>query len=56
MKAISLEWTDIDFDNKLMYINKTLQCGIKNENKNENENAYISRIKNNPKTISGKRV
>ncbi len=55
-EAISLEWTDIDFDNKLMYINKTLQCGIKNENKNENENAYISRIKNNPKTISGKRV
>ena len=48
-EAISLEWTDIDFDNKLMYINKTLQCGIKNENKNENENAYISRIKNNPK-------
>lgn len=53
-EALSLEWSDIDFNNNLIYINKTLQCGIKNDN--ENENAYISRIKNNPKTLSGKRV
>lgn len=55
-EALSLEWSDIDFNNKLIYINKTLQCGIKNENKTNNENAYISRIKNNPKTLSGKRI
>lgn len=55
-EALSLEWTDINFSNKLVYINKTLQCGIKNDNKKEDENAYISRIKNGAKTSSGKRV
>lgn len=53
-EALSLQWADIDFSKKLIYINKTLQCGIKNDN--EEENAYISRIKNNPKTLSGKRI
>lgn len=53
-EALALEWADIDFNNKLLYINKTLQCCIKSENKDEN--AYISRIKNNPKTLSGRRV
>lgn len=53
-EALSLEWSDIDFDNNLIYINKTLQCGIKNDNKDGN--VYISRIKNNPKTFAGKRI
>ena len=52
-EALSLEWSDVNFDKQLVYINKTLQCGIKNES--DNENAYISRIKNNPKTMAGKR-
>lgn len=54
-EALALEWTDVDFDAGLIYINKTLQCGIKNSNKDE-QNAYISKIKKSTKTKAGKRV
>ena len=54
-EALALEWSDIDFNGSLIYINKTLQCGIKNSNSNE-QNAYISKIKKNTKTKAGVRV
>ena len=54
-EALVLEWRDIDFEQKLIYINKTLQCGIKNSN-NKQGKAYISRVKKSTKTKSGMRV
>lgn len=52
-EALALEWDDINFDDKVVYINKTLQCGIKNSSCNGT--AYITRIKNSAKTKSGVR-
>ena len=56
-EALALEWHDINFREKLLYVNKTLQCGIKNSNKkSDDENNYISKIKKSTKTRSGTRV
>lgn len=55
-EALVLEWKDIDFDEGLVYINKTLQCGIKNNDTNNQQNAYISKTKKSTKTSAGKRV
>ena len=55
-EALALEWDNIDFENQLIYINKTLQCGIKNENRQDDENAYIFQIKNSTKTEAGNRI
>lgn len=52
-EALSLEWGDINFENQVIYINKTLQCGIKNNS--EEGSAYISKIKKSAKTKSGVR-
>ncbi len=52
-EALALEWDDINFDDKVVYINKTLQCGIKNNH--TDECAYVSRIKKSAKTKSGVR-
>ena len=55
-EAISLEWSDIDFSNRLVYINKTYQCGIKNDKENSDKNIYIYNIKSSTKTSAGRRV
>ncbi|MBD5534659.1 MAG: site-specific integrase [Lachnospiraceae bacterium] len=52
-EALALEWDDINLNDKIVYINKTLQCGIKNSN--SEGSAYISRIKKSAKTKSGTR-
>jgi len=54
-EAIALEWDDIDFENSIVHINKTLQCGIKNNDCKE-DLVYISKIKESAKTKSGVRV
>ena len=51
-EALALEWSDVNISEKIVCINKTLQCGIKNE---ESGKSYISRIKKSPKTKSGNR-
>lgn len=51
-EALALEWDDVNISEEIVRINKTLQCGIKNE---ETGKAYISRIKKSPKTKSGNR-
>lgn len=50
-EALALEWDDINLTDKIVYINKTLQCGIKNSD--ENGAAYVTRIKKSAKTKSG---
>lgn len=50
-EALALEWDDINLNNKIVHINKTLQCGIKNSS--DEGKAYISRIKKSTKTKSG---
>lgn len=52
-EALSLEWDDINLADKVVYINKTLQCGIRNNSKNGM--AYVTRIKKSAKTKSGVR-
>lgn len=52
-EALALDWRDVDLENRLIYINKTLQCGIKTENE---EKRYVSKIKKSTKTKSGVRV
>lgn len=50
-EALALEWDDINLTDKIVYINKTLQCGIKSND--ENGTAYVTRIKKSAKTKSG---
>ena len=50
-EALALEWNDVNLNEQIVYINKTLQCGIKN--KDDEGTAYISRIKKSAKTKSG---
>lgn len=52
-EALVLEWEDINLKDKIVYINKTLQCGIKNDS--NNGTSYVSRIKKSAKTKSGTR-
>lgn len=44
-EVLALKWSDIDFDNNLVYIRRTLQSGVKNENSKENGPVYTYRIK-----------
>lgn len=53
-EMLALEWDDVNLDEKLVYINKTVQSNIKNFN--STEKAQYSRIKNSTKTHSGVRV
>lgn len=50
-EAIALEWNDIDFDKKLIRINKSMQYNIKVENSNRRESFVKS-----PKTRNSKRI
>lgn len=49
-EMLALEWNDIDIDNKLIRINKTIQSNIKQQNGN-----YINILKKTTKTESGVR-
>ena len=55
-EAIALEWSDIDFKNRLIYINKTLQSNIMNFDSMHGSNTTYNRIKKSTKTSSGVRV
>lgn len=53
-EALALEWDDINIDEGIIYINKTVQSNIKNFG--NTGNAQYSRLKNSTKTQSGVRV
>ena len=55
-EALALNWNDIDFDKRIVRINKTLQRDIINFNAKQGENKLYNRIKNSTKTKAGERV
>ena len=55
-EMLALSWSDIDFENSIVYINKTLQSDIRNFEAKEGEKKLYSRIKNSTKTNAGMRV
>ena len=55
-EMLALSWNDIDFENRIVYINKTLQSDIRNFEAKEGEKKLYSRIKNSTKTNAGMRV
>lgn len=55
-EALALTWNDIDLDNDLIYINKTVQSNIMNFNLEHGDNVTYNRIKQSTKTNSGIRV
>lgn len=55
-EVLALQWDDIDLDNNLIYINKTVQSNILNFNKENGNNATYNKIKKSTKTKSGVRI
>lgn len=55
-EMLALEWNDIDFSNKIIYINKTMQSNIENFDKAHGDNKTYNRIKKSTKTSSGIRT
>ena len=55
-EALALQWDDVDFDRRLIYINKTVQSNILNFNQENGNNATYNKIKKSAKTKSGVRV
>lgn len=55
-EALALEWSDIDIDNGLIYINKTVQSNITNFNAEHGDKVTYYRIKKSTKTQAGIRV
>ena len=55
-EALALCWSDIDLDNNLVYINKTIQSNIINFNNEHGSNTTYNRLKKSAKTNSGVRV
>lgn len=55
-EALALQWNDIDLNNNLIYINKTIQSNILNFNKENGNNVTYNKIKKTTKTSSGVRV
>ncbi|MDE6641395.1 MAG: site-specific integrase [Acetatifactor sp.] len=53
-EMLALEWKDVKLDEKIIFINKTLQSNLKNFS--NTGNAQYSRIKNSTKTQAGMRV
>lgn len=53
-EAIALEWNDVDLEEHIVYINKTVQSNIRNFS--ESGNAQYVRVKNSTKTHAGIRV
>lgn len=54
-EALALEWNDIDFENGVIHINKTVQANIKNFNSELGKKTY-NRIKKSAKTYAGIRT
>ncbi len=54
-EALALEWNDIDFENRVIHINKTVQANIKNFNPQLNKKTY-NRVKKSAKTYAGIRA
>lgn len=55
-EALALEWKDVDFKNKIIYINKTVQSNIENFDKIHGNNKTYNRIKKSAKTNAGIRT
>lgn len=55
-EMLALKWEDIDFNNRIVYINKTVQSNIENFDKVHGNNATYNRIKKSTKTSSGVRT
>jgi integrase len=55
-EALALEWEDIDCENKIIRINKTVQSNIMNFGLTNGNNTTYNRIKKSTKTNSGVRV
>lgn len=53
-EMLALEWSDIDLDNKIIHINKTIQSKI--VDRTNEEHKRIDRVKNGAKTASGRRT
>ena len=54
-EMLALQWDDIDIDKKIVSINKTIQCGIRDFEEKE-ETVMYSRVKKSTKTKSGRRI
>lgn len=53
-ELLALEWTDVNMDNGIIYINKTVQSGLRNF---ENDgNTRYERVKQSTKTKAGNRI
>ena len=55
-EALALKWSDIDTDNEIVYINKTIQSNIINFDGEHGDNATYNRLKKSTKTESGMRI
>ena len=55
-EVIGLTWDDIDFEKKIVHINKTIQSNILNFNKENGNNTTYNKIKKSTKTKSGIRI
>ena len=55
-ETLALQWEDIDMENKLIYINKTIQSNIINFNMENGSNTTYRRLKKSTKTRAGVRV
>lgn len=55
-EVLALEWSDIDYQKKVIYISKTMQSNIINFNNLYGENTTYNRIKKSTKTNNGVRI
>lgn len=55
-EALALEWEDIDFDKRIIYINKTVQSNIRDYDFESGKKKVYSRIKDSTKTSAGVRT
>ena len=55
-EVLALKWDDVDFEKKIIHINKTVQSNIKNFDKLHGDNATYNRIKKSTKTSAGVRT
>ena len=55
-EVLALKWDDVDFEKKIIHINKTVQSNIENFDKLHGDNATYNRIKKSTKTSAGVRT
>lgn len=55
-ETIALKWSDFNFEDRIVFINKTIQSNIRNGISNESSKKTYSRMKDSAKTINGIRV